>query len=391
MTEAKAVDDPKTYKAAIYDKPGSISTKIVELSIPEPGHGEVLVRLTHSGVCGSDLSIMTNAWSTLPFTTAAGQIGGHEGVGIVEKLGIGADATSVKVGDRVGIKWATAVCGSCDRCRKGFDGHCTLRKISGYYTPGTFAEYVLSPANYVTPIPEKLASADAAPMLCAGLTSYSALRKCKVKSGEWVVISGAGGGLGISPFRSQHTPWHIDDEAIAKEVKRVTGGLGASAVILCAGSNKAYGQALPMLSFGGVLVCVGMLEGQTVPISTACPGTIAAANAHIIGSTIGSQREAIEVLDFAARGIVKTRIRLEKIDKLDACILTEDSLELTRELQYWGTQLWEAGYVATLGLRLIIEPPARSFSEEIDPNNLGWLVAVSDGNGELANAGVRRV
>lgn len=74
---------------------------------------------------------MTNAWSTLLFPTAAGQIGGHEGVGIVEKLGIGADATSVKVGDRVGIKWATAVCGTCDQCRKGFDGHCTLRKISG--------------------------------------------------------------------------------------------------------------------------------------------------------------------------------------------------------------------------------------------------------------------
>lgn len=218
-------------------------------------------------------------------------------------------------------------------------------RLTSYYTPGTFAEYVLSPANYVTPIPEKLASADAAPMLCAGLTSYSALRKCKAKSGEWVVISGAGGGLGhLAVQIAAHAMAYrvigiahgskevfvkdcgadvfiditnFSDKAIAKEVKRVTGGLGASAVILCAGSNKAYGQDLPMLSFGGVLVCVGMPEGQTVPISTACPGTIAAANAHIIGSTIGSQMEAIEVLDFAARGIVKTRIRVEKIDKLE--------------------------------------------------------------------------
>ncbi|KFY76492.1 hypothetical protein V499_03914 [Pseudogymnoascus sp. VKM F-103] len=345
MAEAKIVDVPKTYKAAVYDKPGSISTQIVELPILEPGHGEVLVRLTHSGVCGSDLSIMTNAWTTLPFPTAAGQIGGHEGVGIVEKLGVGADARSVKVGDRVGIKWATAVCGTCDRCRRGFDGHCTLRKISGYYTPGTFAEYVLSPANYVTPIPEKLASADAAPMLCAGLTTYSALRKCNARSGEWVVISGAGGVLGhlavqIAAHAMAYRVIGIDhgskeafvrecgaevfldmtnfsDEDIAKEVKRVTGGLGASAVILCAGSNKAYSQALPMLSFGGVMVCVGMPEGQPLPISNACPGIIAAANAHIIGSTIGSQREAIEILDFAARGIVKTRVRVEKIDKLE--------------------------------------------------------------------------
>lgn len=218
-------------------------------------------------------------------------------------------------------------------------------RLASYYTPGTFAEYVLSPANYVTPIPEKLASADAAPMLCAGLTTYSALRKCKAKSGEWVAISGAGGGLGhlavqIAAHAMAYRVIGIDhgskeifvkdcgaevfidmtnfsDEAIANEVKRVTGGLGASAVILCAGSNKAYGQALSMLSFGGVMVCVGMPEGQPVPISTACPGIIAAANAHIIGSTIGSQREAIEVLDFAARGIVKTRIRVEKIDKLE--------------------------------------------------------------------------
>jgi D-arabinose 1-dehydrogenase-like Zn-dependent alcohol dehydrogenase len=72
---------PAKYKAAIYDAPGSISTKVVELEMPQPGAGEVLINLTHSGVCHSDLGVMTNSWKTLPFPTQAGQVGGHEGVG----------------------------------------------------------------------------------------------------------------------------------------------------------------------------------------------------------------------------------------------------------------------------------------------------------------------
>jgi propanol-preferring alcohol dehydrogenase len=85
----------------------------------------------HSGVCHNDLSVMTNGWKTLPFPTPAGQVGGHEGIEIVQKLGQGADIGSVKLGDRVGIKWTAAACGSCTRCRGGFDGHCSTVKISG--------------------------------------------------------------------------------------------------------------------------------------------------------------------------------------------------------------------------------------------------------------------
>jgi propanol-preferring alcohol dehydrogenase len=74
---------------------------------------------------------MTCGWKTLPFPTPVGQIGGHEGVGVVQKLGQGADIGEIKLGDRVGVKWAAAACGTCIRCRSGFDGHCKLYKISG--------------------------------------------------------------------------------------------------------------------------------------------------------------------------------------------------------------------------------------------------------------------
>lgn len=98
---------PKKYKAVVYDEPGKVSTKVVELDMPEPGPGQVLINLTHSGVCHSDLGVMTNRWAALPAPTQAGQVGGHEGVGKVVKLGPGAEQSTVKVGDRVGIKWVS--------------------------------------------------------------------------------------------------------------------------------------------------------------------------------------------------------------------------------------------------------------------------------------------
>lgn len=340
----QAFDIPKRYKAIVYDKPGTISTKIEELDTPEPGPGEVLVRLTHSGVCHSDMGIMENSWKGLPFPTQAGQVGGHEGVGIVHKLGPGLENGRVKTGDRVGIKWIAYACGSCPPCLEGEDGLCFNQKVSGYYYPGTFQQYALSPANYVTPIPENLSSEDAAPMLCAGVTTYAALRKCDAKSGQWVVICGAGGGLGhlACQIGSRGMAYRIigidhpskeelamecgaeafvditkfDDKTIGGEVKRITGGLGASAVIVCTASNRAYAQAPSLLRFGGTLVCVGIPEGDLVPIPDAKPGLLIGKAWKFKGSAVGNQREALEVLEMAARGIVKSRLRLEKMDKL---------------------------------------------------------------------------
>jgi len=337
-------DVPKTYKAIVYDNPGTISTKIEELTTPEPGPGEVLVRLTHSGVCHSDMGVMQNTWKALPYPTQKGQVGGHEGVGIVHKLGPGSDHGRVKLGDRVGIKWIAYACGACAPCMEGRDAICFSQKISGYYYPGTFQQYAIAPAHYVTPIPDALSSQDAAPLLCAGITTYSALRKCGAQSGQWVVIAGAGGGLGhlACQIGSRGMAYRIlgidhgskeqlvkdcgaeaflditkyDDNTLEQEVKKITGGLGASAVIVCTGSNKAYAQAFTLLRFGGTLVAVGIPEGELVAMATAYPGVIAGRELVIKGSATGNNREAMEVLEMAARGIVKTHTRVEKMDKL---------------------------------------------------------------------------
>jgi len=168
---------PTHHRAIIYDNPGHVSTSVTTVPTPRPGVGEVLVKITHSGVCSSDHGLMLNQWGHLP-PTPVGQIGGHEGVGTVVAFGPGTDSSSLKLGSRVGIKWIASVCGSCMACLAGRDAMCASHTISGFFTPGTFQQYAVAPANYVTPIPDGVESDLAAPLLCGGVTAYAALKKC---------------------------------------------------------------------------------------------------------------------------------------------------------------------------------------------------------------------
>ncbi|KAJ5121376.1 uncharacterized protein N7515_009337 [Penicillium bovifimosum] len=311
---------PKTQKAVIYDQPGTISTKIVDIDVPEPSAGEVLINLTHSGVCHSDLGIMTNTWSMLPYPTQPGQVGGHEGVGKVVKLGPGTESSTLKVGDRVGIKWVSSACGNCLPCQAGSDGVCFNSKVSGYYTPGTFQQYALGPANY----------------------------RSNARPGQWVVISGAGGGLGHLAVQlasrgmglrvigidhgskegiakesgAEHfvdiTAFPKDDKgaALTKHVQDLTDGLGAHAVLVCTAANGAYAQAVPLLRFNGTLVCVGVPEHEPQAIASAFPSAMISKQLNITGSAVGNRTEAIETMEFAARGIIKAHFRTEKMDAL---------------------------------------------------------------------------
>jgi alcohol dehydrogenase, propanol-preferring len=182
-------------------------------------------------------------------------------------------------------------------------------------------------------------------MLCAGVTTYGALRKSGAKSGQWVVIAGAGGGLGhiatqLSAKGFAHRVIGIDagakeklvlgsgaehfldigrfqdDNAIIAEVKKLTGGLGAHAAIVCTSSNRAYSQALNFLRFNGTLVCVGIPEGGQTPIATADPFNLIVDQKSIVAVAVGNREEANEVLDFAARGVIKADVRVEPMEKL---------------------------------------------------------------------------
>jgi len=346
-------DLPKKYKALVYDEPGKVSTKVVELDMPEPGPGEILVNISHSGVYHSDLGVMTNRWAGLPFPTQPGQVGGHEGVGKVVKLGPGAEASTVKLGDRVGIKWIAATCDSCPACLSGHDGVCFNQKVSGYYTPGTFQQYVLAPARYVTPIPDTLPSDMAAPLLCGGLTVVAALKKSTARAGDWVVLLGAGGGLGHLAVQIASKAYglrviaidagskkdlaiecgaevfidHTQGEA-QEEVMKATGGLGAQAVVVLTAANAAYASGMGMLKFGGTLVVVGVPEGELKPIATAYPQFLVGKAQSIVGVAVGDRKEAIETLQFAERGLVKTHFSTCKMEDMTSIFEKMDRGEL---------------------------------------------------------------
>lgn len=185
-------------------------------------------------------------------------------------------------------------------------------------------------------------------MLCAGVTVYSALKRSNARPGQWIVISGAGGGLGhlgvqlaskgmglrvigvdhgskaelVKESGAEHfvdvTQFPSDDkgEAISAHVRSLADGLGAHGVIVCTSSNAAYAQGVQFLRFNGTLVCVGVPENELQPIATAYPGAMILKHTTITGSAVGSRSDAIETLNFAARGILKSHVRTEKLEKL---------------------------------------------------------------------------
>ncbi|KGO55440.1 Alcohol dehydrogenase, C-terminal [Penicillium expansum] len=263
---------PKQHRAIIYDQPGTVSTKVVLVDTPEPGLGQVLIRLTHSGVCHSDYGIMTNSWSYLP-DTEKGQVGGHEGV-------------------------------------------------------GTFQEFVLGPANYVTPIPDGLASENAALMLCAGLTIYSAFKCSEAKPGDFVIVSGAGGGLGHVAVQlgSRGLGFRIIaiDRSSKKELVLKSGAehfvdmdeFSDDESLVDHFAPPTYETELLMLRPNGALVCVGVPEGEMQAIASAKPAVIIFKQLKIIGSAVGTREEAMKTLDFAARGIIDPHVTVAKMEDL---------------------------------------------------------------------------
>ncbi|KIW36779.1 uncharacterized protein PV06_11065 [Exophiala oligosperma] len=235
-------------------------------------------------------------------------------------------------------------------CISGDDVSCGGLKISGYYTPGTFQQYVLSKANYVTPIPEDLASEIAAPLLCGGVTVYSALKKSGAQPGDFVVIPGCSGGLGHLGLQlgSRVFGYRMigidsgDKKAIAEEcgcefffdlgaysrdeegtekliedIKKTSDGQGATAVVLCTGSKAAYDMSIRLLRTKGTVVCVGVPNGDVTPIAGADPGTLVAKQLKIVGSAVGNRLEAIETLNYAARRLIKTKITVENLQSLN--------------------------------------------------------------------------
>ena len=321
---------PKTMSAAVVEKFGA-PLVMRELPVPTPGPGQALVELIASGVCHTDLHAADGDWPVkpnLPLTP------GHEGAGFVVALGSG--VTHLKEGDRVGIAWLHSACGHCDFCLSGWETLCLEQKNSGYSVNGSFAEYALAQADYVGRIPKNLSFIDAAPILCAGVTTYKGLKETNTQPGEWVVISGAGGGLGhvaiqyakamelhvaavdLGPEKAALARKLGADIAIdvrtqdpATEIQKQIGG--AHGVLVTAVSTIAFKQAIGMLRRGGTCVLNGLPQGE-FPVSIF---DLVLNRYTLRGSIVGTRLDLEEALTLAAEGKVKAIIETQPLESIN--------------------------------------------------------------------------
>jgi len=176
-----------TYRAVEVNRDGKF--KISTRTIPEPQQGQVLIKVQACGICHSDSLCKDGQWPGLSYP----RVPGHEVVGKIVKLGPGVNKDFWKEGDRVGAGWHGGHCFNCDRCRRGDFITCQNAKVTGFSHDGGYAEYFISPWEALVRIPEKLDSAEAAPLLCAGITCFNSMRHSNAKPGDLVVIIGIGG------------------------------------------------------------------------------------------------------------------------------------------------------------------------------------------------------
>src|SRR4029079_8440340 len=162
--------------------------EIRDVPVPVPGPGEVLVRIEASGLCHTDIHAAHGDWPVKPTPPF---IPGHEGVGIVEAVGEGVEHRVV--GERVALPWLGHACGHCDYCIKGWETLCESQQNTGYSRDGGFAEFAVADATYVVPVPDGVDPYDAAPLTCAGVTTYKAVKVAHIQPTEKVAIFGVGG------------------------------------------------------------------------------------------------------------------------------------------------------------------------------------------------------
>jgi propanol-preferring alcohol dehydrogenase len=298
--------------------------QIKQLDKPKIDKHDVLVKIHACGVCHTDLHACHGDWPVKPKMPL---VPGHEGVG--EIVEIGEQVSHLKLGDRVGIPWLYSACGHCDYCLTGDENLCLSQENSGYSVDGSYAEFCKAHGDYVVKIPENISYVDAAPLFCAGVTTYKALKVSTAKPGEWVAIFGIGGlghlavqyaiamGLNVVAVDTGTEKLALakqlgasicldfkNDDVVAR-VLADTGGVHAS---ICTAVNKSgFEQSYKVIRRGGKCILVGLpAEDMPLPIfDTVLNGV------SVIGSIVGTRKDLVECLDFAARGKVKA-ITIEK-------------------------------------------------------------------------------
>ena len=309
--------------------------EIQDVEIPAPGPGQVLVRIEACGLCHTDIHAAHGDWPVKPQPPF---VPGHEGVGVIEALGSG--VSNRVVGERVAIPWLAHACGHCSYCVSGWETLCESQQNAGYSVDGGFAEYAVADADYVVTVPEGVLPHDAAPLTCAGVTTYKAIKVAGIRPTERVAVFGIGGlghlaiqyaalvggtviavdveksKLDLALELGAH---HTVNAAEVDPVGAIEALGGADVAVVLAVIPEVFEQAFASLRRGGRLVCVGLPPETEGPMSLPIFPTVLK-GISVIGSIVGTRQDLAEV--FALHALGRTRVIAEtrKLDEVNVAI-----------------------------------------------------------------------
>ena len=307
-----------THRAVHVQSPGA-PLELVDVETPPPGRDEVRLTVTACGICGTDRAFVGGGFPNMSWPLTLG----HEIAGTIAELGAGVD--DFAVGDRVAVGWFGGNCNHCDPCRKGIFIHCANGKIPSLHYPGGYAESVTVPANALARIPSELSDVEAAPMGCAGVTTYNALRHTKALPGDRVAILGVGGlgHLGVQFARAmgfetiaiargtakaedaRELGAHHYIDSTAGDVSEALRTLGGAAVVLAtAGNSAAMADTVGGLLPQGELITIGVTT-EPLPIS---PIQLITPGLSVIGHPSGTAKDVEDTMHFAVLSGVRAWI-----------------------------------------------------------------------------------
>lgn len=314
----------KTYKAVEVSAPGNL--RVVEREIVEPGPGQVRIRVEACGICHTDATTVMGIFPglTLP------RVPGHEVIGRIEALGPG--VSRWKIGQRVGVGLIAGEDGVCEPCRRGDSVNCLNATVSGVSVDGGYAELMIAEARGIASIPDELSSAEAAPLLCAGVTTYNALRNAGLRSGDLVAVQGIGGlgHLGVQfarhmGFRTVAIGRGRDKEKLAKDLgahlyidaatedaAAALQRMGGARGILATGTGgDAMGQLVAGLAVRGKLIVVGAPQ-DPIPLNV-LPLIFGGRSVH--GSLTGTPIDSEDTLAFSVMENIRPMIETVPLEQ----------------------------------------------------------------------------
>jgi len=300
--------------------------EVVKREVPAPGQNQIRIRVQACGICHSDMFVKEGYWPGLQYP----RVTGHEVAGIVDEVGPG--VTAWKMGQRVGVGWHGGHCAQCDPCRRGDFMGCRYFQVTGFQEDGGYAQYVIARQEAVAAVPDALSPVEAAPLLCAGVTTFNSLRRSGAQGGDLVAVQGLGGlghlGIQFASKMGFHTVAigrGQDKESLALKLgavryldsstvdvaKELTNLGGASVILATAPDSKAMSALIDGLGVGGQLLVVG---ASADPINVT-PVQLIMSRRSIRGWPSGTARDSEDTLNFCALTGIRPMIEMLPLEQ----------------------------------------------------------------------------